>query len=106
MRLTIDVPVTVDRAAPAPLAVQVAAQLREAMRTGGLKAGERLPSTRRLAVLLGVSRTVVTDAYQQLYAEGWLEGRHGSGTYVAEDALPYEYVIPDHAATGTAGTGG
>ncbi|RGA02297.1 PLP-dependent aminotransferase family protein [Microbispora triticiradicis] len=105
VRLTIDVPVTVDRAAPAPLAVQLAAQLREAMRTGGLKAGERLPSTRRLAVLLGVSRTVVTDAYQQLYAEGWLEGRHGSGTYVAEDALPYEYAVPDHAATGTAGTG-
>ncbi|WP_327047402.1 PLP-dependent aminotransferase family protein [Microbispora sp. NBC_01189] len=97
MRLTIDVPVTVDRAGPAPLAVQVAAQLREAMRTGGLKAGERLPSTRRLAVLLGVSRTVVTDAYQQLYAEGWLEGRHGSGTYVAEDALPYEYPAPDRA---------
>ena len=31
-----------------------------------------------------MSRTVVTDAFQQLYAEGWLEGRHGSGTYVAD----------------------
>src|SRR4051812_31310261 len=52
------------------------------MRSGALRTGERLPSSRALAALLGVSRTVVTDAFQQLYAEGWLDGRHGSGTYV------------------------
>ncbi|ETK31569.1 MocR-like pyridoxine biosynthesis transcription factor PdxR [Microbispora sp. ATCC PTA-5024] len=84
MRAHIDLPLVVDRSSPVPLAVQVGGQLREAMRTGALKDGERLPSTRGLAALLGVSRTVVTDAYQQLYAEGWLDGRHGSGTYVAE----------------------
>jgi GntR family transcriptional regulator/MocR family aminotransferase len=49
-----------------------------------MRSGERLPSSRELARLLGVSRTVVTEAFQQLYAEGWLEGRHGSGTYVAD----------------------
>ena len=53
---------------------------------GRLAAGERLPSTRALAAALGVSRTVVTAAYTQLFAEGWLEGRHGSGTYVAPGA--------------------
>ncbi|MBX6386328.1 MAG: PLP-dependent aminotransferase family protein [Microbispora sp.] len=90
MRPTIDLPLVVDRGCGVPLAVQVAGQLREAMRTGGLKAGERLPSSRHLAALLGVSRTVVTNAYQQLYAEGWLDGRHGSGTYVADGALPYD----------------
>ncbi|WP_328854836.1 PLP-dependent aminotransferase family protein [Microbispora hainanensis] len=90
MRVTIDLPLAVDRECPVPLAVQVADQLREAMRTGRLRAGERLPSTRALAALLRVSRTVATDAYQQLYAEGWLDGRHGSGTYVADEALPYE----------------
>ena len=37
-----------------------------------------------LAATLGVSRTVVTNAYARLFAEGWLEGRHGSGTYVAD----------------------
>ncbi|MBO3748255.1 PLP-dependent aminotransferase family protein [Streptosporangiaceae bacterium NEAU-GS5] len=68
------------------MAVQVGDQLREAMRGGALRAGERLPSSRGLATLLGVSRTVVTEAYQQLYAEGWLDGRHGSGTYVADIA--------------------
>jgi GntR family transcriptional regulator/MocR family aminotransferase len=48
----------------------------------------RLPSSRGLAAQLGVSRTVVTEAYQQLYAEGWLEGRHGSGTFVAAMETP------------------
>src|SRR5262245_47741344 len=54
------------------------------MTDGQLAAGERLPSTRALAATLGVSRTVVTGAYAQLFAEGWIEGRHGSGTYVAD----------------------
>ena len=56
------------------------------MTDGQLAAGERLPSTRALAATLGVSRTVVTGAYAQLFAEGWIEGRHGSGTYVADGA--------------------
>src|SRR4051812_25802764 len=56
------------------------------MNDGRVRAGERLPSSRALASALGVSRTVVTAAYEQLYAEGWLEGRHGSGTYVADIA--------------------
>jgi GntR family transcriptional regulator/MocR family aminotransferase len=52
--------------------------------TGGLLApGIRLPSSRALAADLGVSRSVTAQAYEQLVAEGWLEGRHGSGTYVA-----------------------
>ncbi|GII84393.1 GntR family transcriptional regulator [Sphaerisporangium siamense] len=83
MRGPIDLPLALDRAAPVPLAVQLTGQLREGVRAGMLRSGERLPSSRALAQLLGVSRTVVTEAFQQLYAEGWLEGRHGSGTYVA-----------------------
>src|SRR5690606_36480423 len=63
-------------------------RLREAMLSGALAPGERLPSSRGLAAQLGVSRTVVTEAYQQVYAEGWLEGRHGSGTFVAAMETP------------------
>src|SRR5215472_1601168 len=54
------------------------------MTDGQLAAGERLPATRALTATLGVSRTVATAAYAQLFAEGWIEGRHGSGTYVAD----------------------
>jgi GntR family transcriptional regulator/MocR family aminotransferase len=77
-------PVVIDRTAPAPLAVQISAQLRAAVTGGVLHAGDRLPSSRDLAASLGLSRTVVTNAYARLFAEGWLEGRHGSGTYVAD----------------------
>jgi GntR family transcriptional regulator / MocR family aminotransferase len=77
-------PVVVDRADRAPLAVQISAQLRTAVTGGVLHAGDRLPSSRDLAASLGLSRTVVTNAYARLFAEGWLEGRHGSGTYVAD----------------------
>jgi len=82
----VEVPLAADRDRPAPLTAQIVAQLRGALAEGQLAAGERLPSTRALAVSLGVSRTVVTTAYAQLFAEGWLEGRHGSGTYVAPGA--------------------
>ena len=81
-----ELPLAADRAGPLPLTEQISAQLRAALTDGRLAAGERLPSTRTLAGLLGVSRTVVTAAYTQLFAEGWLEGRHGSGTYVAPGA--------------------
>lgn len=84
----IDLPLTLDRSSPVPLTAQLTGQLREAMRTGRLRAGERLPSSRGLASVLGVSRTVVMVAYQQLYAEGWVDGRHGSGTYVADGVDP------------------
>ena len=79
-----DLPLMVDRAGDEPLAVQISAQLQAAVTGGALYAGDRLPSSRDLAATLGVSRTVVTNAYARLFAEGWLEGRHGSGTYVAD----------------------
>ncbi|GAA3474605.1 PLP-dependent aminotransferase family protein [Nonomuraea roseola] len=91
MRTLIDLPISLSRDAAPPLSVQLGDWLRGAMRAGALTAGTRLPSSRGLAAQLGVSRTVVTEAYQQLYAEGWLEGRHGSGTFVADlsaDAAP------------------
>ncbi len=81
-----DLPVVVDRSAVTPLATQISEQLRDAVTAGTLGAGDRLPSTRDLAAELDVSRTVVTTAYARLFAEGWLEGRHGSGTYVADVA--------------------
>jgi GntR family transcriptional regulator / MocR family aminotransferase len=89
---TVELPLAASRDSAAPMAAQIAAQLRAAMTEGRLAGGERLPASRALAAELGVSRTVVNGAYAQLFAEGWIEGRHGSGTYVADGAPS------DHAA--------
>ncbi|MEE1809763.1 MocR-like pyridoxine biosynthesis transcription factor PdxR [Streptomyces sp. BE133] len=62
--------------------------LREAVRTGRLGPGTRLPSSRSLAVDLGIARNTVADAYAELVAEGWLTARQGSGTRVARRAEP------------------
>ena len=77
-----DLLVTLDRGA-GPLRNQIQDQLRAAIRERRLGAGERLPSTRRLADLLGVSRGTVVDVYEQLLAEGYIESAVGSGTRVA-----------------------
>src|SRR5919108_4247986 len=68
---TTELLVTVARGAGS-LQRQVEDQLRAAIRSGRLVAGERLPASRLLAADLGVSRGVVSDAYMQLAAEGWL----------------------------------
>ncbi|WP_256727003.1 GntR family transcriptional regulator, partial [Streptomyces acidiscabies] len=62
--------------------------LREAVRSGRLGPGTRLPSSRVLAVDLGIARNTVADAYADLVAEGWLTARQGSGTRVAERPVP------------------
>jgi GntR family transcriptional regulator/MocR family aminotransferase len=62
---------------------QVYEGLRSAIVTGTVRAGEKLPATRALAEDLGVSRTTVVLAYEQLLAEGFISGRGGSGTYVS-----------------------
>ncbi|MEU5709914.1 PLP-dependent aminotransferase family protein [Streptomyces flaveolus] len=62
--------------------------LREAVRTGRLAPGTRLPPSRSLAADLGVSRNTVTDSYSELVAEGWLTARQGSATRVAVRTEP------------------
>ncbi|MDO9172557.1 MAG: PLP-dependent aminotransferase family protein, partial [bacterium] len=68
-----------------PVIRQVYDQVRGAIHTGALRPGGRLPSSRDLALRLGVARASVVAAYDQLLAEGYAEGRTGSGTYVSED---------------------
>ncbi|RCW38243.1 GntR family transcriptional regulator/MocR family aminotransferase [Halopolyspora algeriensis] len=78
----LELAIALDRDDRRPLAVQLADALRRAATHGQVRGGDRLPSTRALARHLGVSRTVAAAAYEQLHAEGWIVGRHGSGTYV------------------------
>jgi GntR family transcriptional regulator / MocR family aminotransferase len=71
-----------------PLFRQVYLGLRTAILSGTFRRGEKLPSTRSMAEQLGVSRTVVLLAYDQLLAEGFAVGRSGSGTYVSSRVNP------------------
>jgi GntR family transcriptional regulator / MocR family aminotransferase len=97
------IPAVLDRHSPEPLGRQLADRVREQVLAGTLPRGQRLPSTRALAADLGVSRSVTEHAYDQLVAEGWLEGRHGSGTFVATGAAPRNSVRP--APSRAAGSG-
>ena len=78
-----DLLLALDRADATPLGHQLQDQLRAAVRCGRLRTDERLPSSRRLAGELRVSRGMVVACYEQLIAEGYLVGSAGSGTRVA-----------------------
>ncbi|MFB9637170.1 MocR-like pyridoxine biosynthesis transcription factor PdxR [Streptomyces spiralis] len=69
--------------------------LREAVRTGRLAPGSRLPASRSLAADLGVSRNTVVESYAELVAEGWLTAQQGSGTRVATRVPEPHRVTPD-----------
>src|SRR5579863_4044193 len=77
-----------DRASPLPMQRQLYVEIRAAILGGRLSRGARLPSTRALAADLALSRNTVAGAFDQLLAEGYLEGRVGSGTYVLGGAFP------------------
>src|SRR5215831_19852134 len=81
--LSPEVLLVLDRRTGGPLRAQLEGQLREAIRSGRLGVGERLPSSRELARELALSRGLVQDCYAQLLAEGYLETRTGSATRVA-----------------------
>jgi GntR family transcriptional regulator/MocR family aminotransferase len=79
----VDLLIEFDRRGEIPLYEQLERALRVAIRDGHLPAGTRLPSSRGLAGELGISRGVVTSAYEQLVAEGYLESRQGAPVRVA-----------------------
>ncbi|GAB2610807.1 PLP-dependent aminotransferase family protein [Pseudactinotalea suaedae] len=81
-------PIALDRSSGTPLSAQLSAQIRDRILEETLREGDRLPSTRALSTELGTARSVVEQAYSQLVAEGWLVGRHGSGTFAASPGLP------------------
>jgi GntR family transcriptional regulator/MocR family aminotransferase len=82
----------VDRRASAPLHRQIYDQWRDGILAGRFRRGERVPSSRELAGALGVSRTSVVGAYEQLIAEGYFDASVGSGTFVCRQ-LPDESLL-------------
>jgi GntR family transcriptional regulator/MocR family aminotransferase len=94
---------TLDAGDQRPLFMQIYLLLRDAIASESLAAGSKLPSSRALAERLGVSRTSVISAFEQLLAEGFIEARTGSGTFVADD-VPAAISVP-LAASPTLGAG-
>lgn len=88
-----------ERDSATPLFRQLYARLKGAILHGALAPGARLPPTRELCRLLGVSRQTVLAAYDQLTAEGYLRGGVGQGTFV-DEALPLARQAPAPAAPG------
>ncbi|GCF09733.1 MocR-like pyridoxine biosynthesis transcription factor PdxR [Dictyobacter arantiisoli] len=89
-----------DHHASTPLYQQIYSAMRQAILSGSLPAGTRLPSTRTFASTLGVSRTTVIVAFEQLLYEGYLRGQVGNGTYV-EESLPDELLrLPQSSQQG------
>jgi GntR family transcriptional regulator / MocR family aminotransferase len=84
-----------DRTAATPLHRQIYDQWRQGILTGRFRRAERVPSTRELSAALEISRSTVTQAYDQLIAEGYLESSRGSGTFVCRE-LPDELLRPNH----------
>src|SRR5213078_3736337 len=81
--------IALDRSSGLPLYRQICQRLREAILSGQLSEGTRLPTERALAKELGVNRTTVMNAYNQLASEGLLEGHVGRGTLVKHSQFNY-----------------
>jgi GntR family transcriptional regulator/MocR family aminotransferase len=78
-----------DRGSAVPLHRQLQERMRAEILSGALRPGTRLPSSRALAQSLGVARNTVLGAFERLASDGFLEGLHGSGTYIARN-LPLD----------------
>jgi GntR family transcriptional regulator / MocR family aminotransferase len=96
--------VRLDRSSGRPLRAQLEAAVRDAIRSGRLRGGERLPSSRELARELGVSRGIVQECFGQLLAEGYLTSRTGSSTRVADIGAWSPEATPRAVAAQPAGT--
>jgi GntR family transcriptional regulator / MocR family aminotransferase len=83
---SVELLLSIDRDGPHTLGAQIEDQLRRAIRTGALRAGAQVPSTRDLARQLGISRRVAVEAYSQLAAEGYLSLRQGARPRVSATA--------------------
>lgn len=101
-----DFVINIDSQADIPLYRQVYEELRQAILSGRLAPGQKLPSTRYLAQSLSISRATITQGYEQLLSEGYLETTMGAGTFVCrrlpDDLLDTAPVESTPQVTGSA----
>ena len=97
--------IRLDRTATEPLHEQLYRQIRDELKSGRFgDASSRLPSSRALATDRGISRSTVRLAFSKLHAEGYLQSKRGSGTFVA-DLLPESFLTASQGKTGQRITG-
>jgi GntR family transcriptional regulator/MocR family aminotransferase len=95
------IPLDLDGRGPVPLQRQLFDRVRDAILSGRLAPGQRMPSSRELCAQLAVSRNTVALAYERLLAEGYIESRRGVGTFVSP-VLPEEALRSRREALATA----
>src|SRR5258706_1823344 len=71
-----------------PLYLQLIEQVKHAIETGAMRAGEQLPSVRQMAEELLINPNTVARAYRELEHEGVIELKHGSGAFIRESIVP------------------
>jgi len=85
---------------PGGLAIQLVHAMTEQIRSGRLKAGDKLPTEAAIMKDFGVSRTVVREAISRLQASGWVDTRHGIGTFVLQQSdHPSFRISAEHMGT-------
>src|SRR5579863_3840055 len=93
--------IQLDRSSNVPLYQQICEKLREAILSGQLAEGTHLPTERALASSLGVNRTTVMNAYNELASEGLVQGHVGRGTLVQRSQYMYNLNDNDDSFDGT-----
>jgi GntR family transcriptional regulator len=78
--------IRIDTTSSTPVYAQIVDQIKRAMASGALRSGDPLPSLRETAVKLRVNPLTVNKAYKQLEAEGFIETRHGLGSFITQGA--------------------
>jgi GntR family transcriptional regulator, transcriptional repressor for pyruvate dehydrogenase complex len=85
---------------PGGLAIQLVHAMTDQIRSGRLKAGDKLPTEAAIMKDFGVSRTVVREAISRLQASGWVDTRHGIGTFVLHQSdHPSFRISAEHMGT-------
>ena len=84
----------INRSSSAPIYRQIEDFLRQIILDGALLPSQKLPSTRELALELGVSRITIKSVYEQLISEGYVQGKTGAGTFVSEGLDGETPVVP------------
>ena len=85
---------------PGGLAIQLVHAMTDQIRSGRLKAGDKLPTEAAIMKDFGVSRTVVREAISRLQASGWVDTRHGIGTFVLHQSEhPSFRISAEHMGT-------